>query len=549
MEATRENDINLNINKNINNNNLSNHVILAVDIGTTNLKCSLYDDNLEILHSCSTKLKILQPREGYEEIDPNYLLDLIKRDIKKCAENKPSSYIIKSFGISTQRNSITLWNKKTGEHYSNIILWSDRRPIDVCESMNSGIILNTIVGACKIASVVGTSITGHRIKSLSKYKVETKHIAPKLISQLNILENKLQPKEMENILYGTIETWLLWNLSKENTFATDMTCASSTGMYDMYHRKWSPVLGVSLSVPIKILPKVCDTCGDFGNLKNEILELGYDVPITAVIADSQSSVIAECAFEPGDCVITIGTGSFISINIGSKPMSSNYDYHPLVTYKYRNKEMFILHAGVSSAGVAIEWAKSIGLFNDYKEMNDLLNSTENSGGVYFISAFGYMDMNGVDKDRVGTGFVGIKTSTTKAQMLRAVIDSIVITIKLKFDCLLKDLKSNKIPLKSIRVSGGVAQSDFLCQYLANLLDYTIEKSDVSSSTSLYGAAFLSGIGAKIWNQVEDLTKYRRNVKYFKPNTINETVNNFYNKNDINKWCDALKIYTDWYKPQ
>lgn len=134
-------------------------------------------------------------------------------------------------------------------------------------------------------------------------------------------------------------------------------------------------------------------------------------------------------------------------------------------------------------------------------------------------------------------------------MLRAVIDSIVITIKLKFDCLLKDLKSNKIPLKSIRVSGGVAQSDFLCQYLANLLDYTIEKSDVSSSTSLYGAAFLSGIGAKIWNQVEDLTKYRRNVKYFKPNTINETVNNFYNKNDINKWCDALKIYTDWYKPQ
>jgi glycerol kinase len=161
-------------------------------------------------------------------------------------------------------------------------------------------------------------------------------------------------------------------------------------------------------------------------------------------------VVAESANEIGDCVITIGTGAFISVIIGDKPLSSNNGFYPLVSYKKKETTLYILHCGITSAGVAIEWAKSIGLFNDYKEFNQILNETADSKNVRFIAAFGYLDLEGINKSKVGTGFIGITSDTTKAHMLRAVIDSIVFSIKIKFELMLKDLQSNKIKLRSVR---------------------------------------------------------------------------------------------------
>lgn len=539
MGSIDTSNINLEI-KNENNNNLSNEVILAIDIGTTNLKCALYDENLEVLHSCSSRLEILQPRKGYLEVDPKYLLTQIKKDIKKCVDNKPGSFVVKSLGISTQRNSIILWNKLTGENYCNIILWNDKRSLDISNSMNKGVILNILKGASYVVSLAGTSIAGHRLKAFSNYQTETSHIAPKITSQLKLLENKLKPDEFNNIMFGTIETWLLWNITKEKKHATDITCASSTGMYDMYWKCWSSLLTVSLNIPKKLLPKVCDTCSEFGNLKPEILDLDYTIPITAVVADAQSSVIAECGFHKGDCVITLGTGSFISVNIGDKPLSSNNGFFSLNAFKRLEEEIFVLHASISSAGVAIDWAKSIELFKDYTEFNELLKSTSDSGGVYFIPAFGHINMTGVEHNaNVGTGFIGIKSSTTKSEMLRAVIDSIVFTIKIKFDLLIKDLKTHKISLNSIKVCGGVAQSDFICQYLATLLNHTIERDNTSSSTSLYGAAFLSGLGSKTWKKLEDLKSLRKKTKIFIPESS-------FKKKNIKEWEVALDRYKEWY---
>lgn len=517
------------------NNNLSNQAILAIDIGTTNLKCCLYDENLKVIHSTSSKLEILRPLDGFSEIDPKYLLEMIISDIKKCIMNR-GKYRINCFGISTQRNSVILWNKVTWENYSNIILWNDRRSADICDSMNKGLFLNILTSGAQIAALVGPSISGHRIKSFSKYKLTTGNVATKLKSQFNMLENKLKPEEFSNVLHGTIETWLLWNLTKEKIYATDITCASATGIYDMYLKQWSTLMLGVLSIPIKQLPEVYDTCHRFGHVKEEIFNLGYDIPITAVIADSQSSVIAECGFEKGDCVITIGTGSFISVNTGCKPLSSNNGFFPFSSYKYQENEIFILHAPISSAGIAIEWAKSIGLFKDYDQLNEILESTENSGGVFFISPFGYMDKPNSED----TGFVGIKATTTKAQMLRAVIDSIVFTIKTSFDSLMKDLKSHGIPLKSIKLSGGVAKSDFVCQYLAYLFQEKVERSLTSSSTSLYGAAFLAGIGSKIWTKVEDLVKFRENVTTFRSKS--ETNLNLFNRADFSNWKSIFKKY-------
>lgn len=542
-------NINTNIGKDSNNNDAPKNLILGVDIGTTNLKCAIYDENLKALYTESAKLNILQPKDGYSEIEPSYLLGITIDFIKKCAQNmpSPSTHIIKSFGMSTQRNSIILWNKKTGENYTKLILWNDKRPLELCNSLNKGVFLNLLKIGSKCLSIAGTSIAGHRLNAFSHYKVETNHTSAKLISQLKILENKLVPEDFKNVLYGTLDTWLLWNLTKEKIHATDITCASTSGMYDMFQNCWSKLLSVALSFPMSLLPKVYDTCHEFGNLKPEILNLGYDIPITAAIGDAQSSFIGECATQKGDVVITIGTGSFLSANVGEKPLSSNYGIFPLVAYKNLDEKIFILHASISSAGIAIEWAKSIGLYSDYKEFNNILNLTPNSRGVYFISAFGLMDAENFDKSKVGTGFIGIKANTTKAEMLRAIVDSIVFPIKLKFESLIKDLKENGIELGSIKICGGVSQSNFICQYMSNLLDHPIERGESCSSTSMYGAAFLAGIGSHIWKNTHDLIKFRKNVTIFKPNKTSENnINNFYNKNEISDWTNALKRFCDWH---
>jgi len=143
--------------------------------------------------------------------------------------------------------------------------------------------LNIIKSASYLASLTGTNIAGHRLKTFSQFKVETSHVTPKLKSQLNKLKSTLEQSELENVLYGTIETWVMWHLSREKVHATDVTCACSSGMYDMFHKKWSPILGVLLSIPTKIFPKVYDTCHAYGHLEREILDLDYDVPITAIV--------------------------------------------------------------------------------------------------------------------------------------------------------------------------------------------------------------------------------------------------------------------------
>lgn len=509
--------------------------ILAIDIGTTNLKCTLYDEKLQCLHSCCLKLNVMQPLEGYSELDPHHLIQILKSCIETCIKNKPDGYKLKCFGISTQRNSMILWNKKTGRKYTNFILWNDQRPTDLCNLLNSGFVFNVFKKASYFYTLM---FTNHRLKSFSNYKVETTHIAPKLIRELDKLNNKLEPDEFKQIQYGTIETWLLWNITKEKVFATDVTCASSTGLYDMYRKQWSNLICNLFGVPMNYFPTVYDTCYHFGNVKEDIVSnLNQSVPITSIIGDSQSSLISECAFKPGDCVITIGTGSFISVNVGNKPLSSNNGAFPLANFKHNDKEIFILHSPVSSSGIAIDWAKSIGLFNEYSEIEGLLNSTENSGGVYFIAAFGFLNLPSVEKNKIATGFIGLKSNTTKAQMFRSIIDSIAFSITVKMHLILKDLKLNNIKLRSIRISGGVSQSNFFCQYLSNLLEFPIERSETSSTSSTFGAAFLAGLGAKVYNSISDLEKFRRKVEIFKPDVCDLNV--------IKDWEITVKRFTNW----
>ncbi len=177
------------------------------------------------------------------------------------------------------------------------------------------------------------------------------------------------------------------------------------------------------------------------------------------------------------------------------------------------------------------------MFDDYDQIDDFLESNENSGGVYFVPSFGLLEVMGKERASIAAGFIGIKPNTTKTQMLRAVIDSIVFSIKLKIDLVLNDLNANNIKLKSIRVSGGVSRSDFLCQYLANLLNFNIERSNFSYSSSSVGAAFLAGLGSRLFSNFDDLIQLRQVINTFTPNKSRSN-----HTNDIALWKDALKRF-------
>jgi glycerol kinase len=244
--------------------------------------------------------------------------------------------------------------------------------------------------------------------------------------------------------------------------------------------------------------------------------------INAIIGDAQSSILAECAFNLGDLVITMGTGAFLSVNIGSKPLASHNGAYPLVGFKHKNDKIYLLHNNLSNCGTLIEWAKSNSLFENYNDIDNILQSTLSSNGIVFI-------IKQQPEIKFNKNFVGINKTSTNAQLLHAIVDSIVFSIKERYNVLLEDMKLYNIPINSIRICGGVSESDFICQYLADVLGHKIERSMTSSKSSSIGAAICAGLGIGLWACKEDLVKQRKNLCIFTPkNEIN------YNE-QIDKW--------------
>lgn len=257
-------------------------------------------------------------------------------------------------------------------------------------------------------------------------------------------------------------------------------------------------------------------------MKKSLFDFNDDLSIDAIIGDAQSSILAEYAFNIGDIVITMGTGAFLSVNVGNKPLASHNGAYPLVGFKHKNDKIYLIHNNLSNCGTLIEWAKLNSLFDNYNDIDSILNSTPSSNGIVFI-------MQQELEKKFNDNFIGVNQNTTKAQLLHAIIDSIAFSIKEKYNVLLDDMRIYKIPISSIKICGGVSQSDFICQHLADILGHKIERSLISSKSSSVGAAICAGLGKNLWKSKEDLIEQRKNLCIFMPkNEIN------YNE-QIEKW--------------
>ncbi|KAB0357215.1 hypothetical protein FD754_001371 [Muntiacus muntjak] len=338
--------------------------------------------------------------------------------------------------------------------------------------------------------------------------------------------------EEENCCFGTVDTWLLHKLTKGSEFATDFSNASTTGLFDPYEMCWSKIITSLLSIPLSLLPPVKDT-------SKESVDEQKDLIFVCLwqVADQQSAMFGECCFQTGDVKLTMGTGTFLDINTGNKPQQSVGGFYPLIGWKIGQEVVCLAEGNAGDTGTAIAWAQQLDLFTDAAETEKMAKSLEDSEGVYFVPSFSGLQAP-LNDPCACASFMGLKPSTNKYHLVRAILESIAFRNKQLYEMMQKEIH---IPVRKIRADGGVCKNSFVMQMTSDLINETIDR-PVHVDMSCLGAASLAGLAVGFWSDKEELKKLRQSEMVFKPQKKWQE----YEMN-MGNWVKAVKRSMHWYK--
>uniref|UniRef100_A0AAQ4QTH5 Glycerol kinase 5 n=1 Tax=Gasterosteus aculeatus aculeatus TaxID=481459 RepID=A0AAQ4QTH5_GASAC len=472
--------------------------ILSVDVGTTSIRCHVYDKEANVRGACTTEVVPLYPETGYVEMDPDAIwkgfITVVKGAVQDAGVQMRQ---IEAMGISTQRGTFTTWDRTTGVPFHNFISWQDQRAADLVKSWNSSCTM-------KVRQAVAE----------------------------------------DNCCFGTIDTWILFKLTKGRVHATDYSNASSTGIFDSYQMCWSGFLSFLVSLPLSIFPKVENTDHYFGSTDPSIF--GVSIPILSVMADQQAAMFGECCFDVGDVKITMGTGTFMNINTGSKPHTSVAGLYPVVGWKIVSEVVYLAEGNAADTGTAIKWAQELELFSDVQETSDMAYSVSHSDGVCFVPSFSGLQAPHNDP-KACASLMGLKPSTTKSHLVRAILESVAFRNKQLYETMLRE---TCIPITKIRVDGGVSANDFVMQLTADLFGRKISRPQ-HYETSCLGAAFLAGLGKGFWRTKEELKRLQVIDKTYLPQGAPKggaCSPNVEYIPALRSWERALRRSMNWYKP-
>ncbi|XP_069753458.1 glycerol kinase 5 isoform X2 [Narcine bancroftii] len=417
--------------------------IVAVDVGSTSVRCCVYDRAAKIKGSSSKPIKMLYPKPGWVEVDPETIFEQFVGVVKEAVEaSKLHMKQIAAMGISTQRATFVTWDKRTGKPFHNFICWQDLRAVDLVRSWNSSFIFWLIH---QFSSLLHSFSRQKRFLAASVIQFSTQHVSLRLAWVLQNIKQVQKAVAEDNCYFGTIDTWLLYKLTKGAVFATDYSNASTTAMFDPYQLCWSGLISNFLSLPVSILPPVKDTSNNFGETDRSIF--GTPIPIMALAADQQAGMFGECCFEPGDVKLTMGTGTFMSINTGTKPHTSVTGIYPLVGWKIGSEVTYVAEGSAADTGKVIQWAQQLGFFSDVDETGKMAQEVQNSDGVFFVPSFSGLQAP-LNDPYACASFMGLKPSTTKVHLVRAILESIAFRNKQLHDTMLREIN---VPIKCIRI--------------------------------------------------------------------------------------------------
>ena len=506
--------------------------VLAVDIGSTYLRCFAFDKKGKPLASHFSSVVVIHPEIGASEIDPENIWNTFQTSVKEtlnAGNLEPKNAV--SLGVTCQRNSFLLWHRTSGQPLCNLITWQDRRAAFCCNKLNRSFPVHLFRISTKIAHVFTNS---NRYLMGSIIKFIPAQVAPRLYWVLNKSPQMYEMAEQGLVCFGTLDSWILWKLTDGKVHATDYSNACSTVLFDPFNLCWSDLILTLLGIPISILPEIKDTSGNFGTTLKNLF--GSEIPIGSLIADQQSAMFAQCCWNKGDMKVSLGTGTFLAVNTGNYVHASSYGIYPLVGWKIGSEICYLAEGSSPSTGSVIEWAKKFALFEDVASTEKLAELVEDSGGVYFVPAFDGMQVPHEDPTATAAIF-GLNHDTRKEHVLRALLESFAFQLKYLYVAIKQEFNLNDG--HPIKVDGGVASNNFVLQTACDLLRVPIQR-PANLDMTVLGAAFLAGLAVKFW--------HREDIKQLW--TLQHTVsprNGGLCKDRYKKWLRVTERTCGWYK--
>ena len=491
---------------------MPNQYIIALDQGTTSSRALLVNRQAEVVAITKKEFKQIYPQSGWVEHDPVEILETQREVLDRLiAENNVSANQVKAIGITNQRETTVIWDKTSGKPVYNAIVWQDKRTAPICEELKkrnlqeyvqktTGLIIDSYFSATKI-----------------KWIMEN-------------VPGALEKAKKGDLLFGTIDTWLLWNLTKGEVHVTDYSNASRTMLYDINNLKWDDKLLLDLNIPKSILPVVKPSSGHFGayNLN------GIDIPVTGIAGDQQAALFGQGCLKKGMAKNTYGTGCFMLMNTGEKPQVSKNGLLTTIAWGLNGKVFYALEGSVFIAGAAVQWLRDeLGIIETSAESGDIAKSFDENP-VYVVPAFAGLGAPYWDMYARGAIF-GLTRDTGKKHIIKATLDSLAYQTKDILEAMQKDAGTK---LKSLKVDGGASENDYLMQFQADILNAEVVRPKTVELTAL-GAAFLAGLAVGFWKEEEILNTLETD-KIFKPEMAEEKRKKMYSG-----WQKAIKRTMNW----
>lgn len=476
--------------------------ILAIDQGTTGTKSILFDQKGKIVKSAYREFTQFYPKPGWVEHDPVEIWQTVVETVQDlCSEYQGQ---ISAIGITNQRETTVIWDKLTGKPVYNAIVWQCRRTTKMC-------------GELKKHQTLFQSKTG--------LPVDAYFSGTKIKWTLDQLENH----STENLLFGTIDTWLVWNLTGRKVHATDFTNASRTLLYNIIDKKWDQELAGLIGVPLSVLPEVKNSIDDYG--KVESIECLKDVPIYGVAGDQQAALFGQGCVEKGNVKNTYGTGCFAMMNIGSNFQLSQTGLLTTLAINKEGNPCYALEGSIFIAGAVIQWLRDeLHIIETVADSEAAAVRVEDNNGVYIVPAFVGLGAPHWDMDARGI-ITGLTRGANRDHIIRAALESIAYQ---SYDVLNLMESEAGIAIHELAVDGGAVVNDFLMQFQADILDRPVLRPAMTESTAL-GAAYLAGLKAGFWTDIDELLKLKKIDHCFGPGMKTEIREKY-----IDGWRRALR---------
>lgn len=492
-----------------------NDFILSLDQGTTSSRAIVFDRNGLPVSTAQQEFTQIYPKPGWVEHDPEEIWTSQSAvALKALADAGLTGRDIAAIGITNQRETTVVWNRKTGKPVYNAIVWQDRRTADFCDQLKKE-------GRSQV------------IQEKTGLIIDAYFSATKIRWILDNVEGARRMAREGTLAFGTVDTWLIWNLTGGKSHLTDVSNASRTMLFNIHSLKWDDELLEIFGIPAGILPEVRSSSEVYCGTENL---LPVSVPISGIAGDQQAALFGQMCTEPGMVKNTYGTGCFMVMNIGKKPIESKNKLLTTIAWQVNGETHYALEGSIFIAGAVVQWLRDgLGVIGKSSDVEKLASEVSDNGGVCFVPAFAGLGAPHWDQHARGT-IVGITRGTTAAHIARAAVESIAFQT---LDVLKAMENDSGIRIRELRVDGGAAVNNLLMQFQSDVLQARVVRPSLTETTAL-GAAYLAGLSVGYWKDIEELRNQWKVGMIFSPLKGAEATDVI-----IKEWHRAVKAALAW----